>query len=331
MPARADDIIAFDGWLSHALESGAVAVVSHRNGDMDTIGSACALASLIGGRARACGLHLSTIARSVVESTGADFLKIDAQRPVWPRELGGVIIVDAADIGQTGVDLPDVPLCIIDHHDAGEDNKLGEGDLLLRWQTCSTTEIIHAWAEHSCPERLDETTCRLLLAGIITDTGRFRHANSDALGAASALAKIGGIDYASFIEEMESVELNHSQKVSIAKALSRVQTIEAGKWFLMYTRAGTNEGIVARSLISAGADVALVHRNIEGECRMTARASRKATQANLHLGEMMQDMVSRSGGEGGGHAGAAGWTGAIDAVDATSGFIALLSALTRDD
>jgi len=64
MPARAADIAAFDSWLSLALESGAVAVVTHRNGDMDTVGSACALASMIGSRARACGVHLSTIART---------------------------------------------------------------------------------------------------------------------------------------------------------------------------------------------------------------------------------------------------------------------------
>ncbi len=330
MPARAADIAAFDSWLSLALESGAVAVVTHRNGDMDTVGSACALASMIGSRARACGVHLSTIARTIVNSNGADFLRMDSERPVWPRELGGIIIVDAADPGQVGLELPEVPLCIIDHHDAGEELELGPGDLLIRWQTCSTTEIIHAWAEQSCPDRLDEVACSLLLAGIITDTGRFRHADSGALAAASALSLKGGIDYASFIEDMESIELNHSQKVSIAKALSRVNTTEAGPWFLMYTRAGTNEGIVARSLISAGADVALVHRHIEGNCRLTARASRRATLANLHLGEMMQDMVSRSGGEGGGHAGAAGWTGAIDSVDATSGFIALLSALRRN-
>jgi len=125
---------------------------------------------------------------------------------------------------------------------------------------------------------------------------------------------------------MESVELNNSQRVAIAKALSRVQTLDAGKWFLSYTRAGTNEGIVARALISAGADVALVCRRIQGESRLTARASRGATRDGVHLGELMQQMVTRSGGEGGGHAGAAGWTGKIDETDATSGFIALLMA-----
>ena len=94
--------------------------------------------------------------------------------------------------------------------------------------------------------------------------------------------------------------------------------------FLSHTRAGTNEGIVARSLISAGADIALVCRRHQGQTRLTARATAKTTAAGLHLGEMMERMVQRSGGEGGGHAGAAGWTGDIDETDARSGFIALL-------
>ena len=123
---------------------------------------------------------------------------------------------------------------------------------------------------------------------------------------------------------MESVELNTSQRVAIAKALSRVETLDTGRWFLSHTRAGTNEGIVARSLISAGADIALVCRRHQGQTRLTARATAKTTAAGLHLGEMMERMVQRSGGEGGGHAGAAGWTGDIDETDARSGFIALL-------
>ena len=165
----------------------------------------------------------------------------------------------------------------------------------------------------------------------MTDTGRFRHANADALATAGRLAGDAQIDFSTFIEEMESVELNNSQRVAITKALSRVQTLDAGRWFLSYTRAGTNEGIVARSLITAGADIALVSRRSQGETRLTARACRAATREGIHLGRLMQKMVERSGGEGGGHAGAAGWTGPIDDTDATSGFISILMRNQGDE
>ena len=321
---RVDDMERLNQWIGAAIKRGAVAVLTHRNGDMDTVGSACALANIIGPNARACGIHLSTMARAMIGKTNADFLILDDQSPSWPRNLGGVIIVDAAGPSQPGIELPDVPKCIIDHHSAGESFDLTDLDLEINWDTCSTAEIIYSWAEKYALTRIDIQSRMLLLAGIITDTGRFRHANAEALTIAGRLATDTEIDYASLIEDMESVELNNSQRVAITKALSRVQTLDAGRWFLSYTRAGTNEGIVARTLISAGADIALVSRRSNGETRLTARACRAATSDGIHLGLLMQKMVERSGGEGGGHAGAAGWTGPIDHTDATSGFISLL-------
>ncbi len=318
-------------WIGESIKRGAVAVLTHRNGDMDTVGSACAIANIIGPKARACGVHLSTMARTMVAKTGADFLVMDANQPTWPRNLGGVIIVDAAGPNQPGIQIPDVPKCIIDHHSAGESFEIKQSDLEINWNTCSTAEIIQLWAETYAPNRIDNQSRMLLLAGIITDTGRFRHANAGALSSAGRLADEANIDFSEFIEDMESVELNNSQRVAIAKALTRVETLDAGRWFLSYTKAGTNEGIVARTLISAGADIALVCRRIKGETRLTARANRSATRDGVHLGQLMQNMVERSGGEGGGHAGAAGWTGKIDQIDATSGFISLLMASQGDD
>ncbi|MEE2747243.1 MAG: DHH family phosphoesterase [Candidatus Thermoplasmatota archaeon] len=322
--ARVDDMERLNHWIGSSIKRGAIAILTHKNGDMDTVGSACALANIIGKNARPCGIHMSTIAKSIVSKSKSDFLILDTDSPTWPRDLGGLIIVDAAGPSQLGISIPDVPKCVIDHHSAGGSFDIGESDLEINWGTCSTAEIIYSWAEKYAEHRISTETRMLLLAGIITDTGRFRHANSHALGVASRISEDPKIDFSSFIEEMESIELNHSQRVAITKALSRVQTLDAGKWFLSHTRASTNEGIVGRSLIAAGADIALVCRRLPGETRLTARASRSATVGGIHLGEMMRKMVERSGGEGGGHAGAAGWTGSIDDVDATSGFISIL-------
>ncbi len=322
--SRVDDLESFNRWISEAIKRGAIAIVTHRNGDMDTIGSACALANVIGHSARACGIHMSSIARAMLKKTGTDFLIMDPRQVSWPRNLGGVIVVDAAGPSQLGIELPDVSKCVIDHHSAGDPFDFREGDLYINWDTNSTAEIVLSWIEYTTAERLNHETRQLLLAGIITDTGRFRHANADALLAAGRLASVEGFVFSQFIEEMESVELNKSQRVAIAKALSRVETLDTGRWFLSHTRAGTNEGIVARSLISAGADIALVCRRHQGKTRLTARASAKTTSGGVHLGSLMEKMVDRSGGEGGGHAGAAGWSGSIDETDARSGFISIL-------
>tara|TARA_B100000700_G_C14991702_1_gene831669 strand:+ start:437 stop:1438 length:1002 start_codon:yes stop_codon:yes gene_type:complete len=325
--SKVDDIEALNQWITASIKQGAIAIVTHRNGDMDTVGSACSLANIIGPSARACGIHLSTIARTMLKKTKSDFMIFDSERIAWPRNLGGVIIVDAAGPSQLGLELPQVSKCVIDHHSAGEPFDMNDGDLYINWDTNSTAEIILCWAEKYAAERIDASTRQLLLAGIVTDTGRFRHAKSEALLAAGRLASSEGFVFSEFIEEMESVELNNSQRVAIAKALTRVETLDTGRWFLSHTRAGTNEGIVARSLISAGADIALVCRRHQEYTRLTARASAKSTREGIHLGSMMEKMVERSGGEGGGHAGAAGWTGTIDETDARTGFIAILMNL----
>jgi len=243
---RESDLVALNNWITGAMKRGAIAVVSHKNGDMDTIGSACALAQILGVKARACGIHMSTLASAMLETTKSDFTKMEAGNEQWPRELGGIIVVDAAGPSQIGMKLPDAPLCIIDHHSAGSEFDLKPTDIEIVWATSSTAEIILNWAESFAIDRMDHISKKMLLAGIIADTGRFRHADEGALSAAARLVADGGIDYAQFVESMESVELNHSQRVAIAKALTRVETIDAGKWFLSHTRAGTNEGIVAK-------------------------------------------------------------------------------------
>ena len=60
--ARIDDL---KPWIT-TLEDGAIAVLSHKNGDMDTIGSATVLASWIGSRARATGIHADKVSRRLL-------------------------------------------------------------------------------------------------------------------------------------------------------------------------------------------------------------------------------------------------------------------------
>ena len=103
-------------WIAKASESGAVPVLTGRNGDMDTIGSAIALASS-NPNLMACGLHIGKLAKRLCSEMNAPFRKL-AKEPSWPAKIGGIIIVDAASESQTGVEIPEgVPICVIDHHD----------------------------------------------------------------------------------------------------------------------------------------------------------------------------------------------------------------------
>ncbi len=314
-------------WIARAVENGAVPVLTGRNGDMDTIGSAIALASS-NPNLMACGLHIGKLAKRLCTEMNAPFRKL-AKEPSWPAKIGGIIIVDAASEAQTGVEIPKgVPICVIDHHDTC-DWDFSEDDLEIRNDARATTQIVFQYLKDKSPTSLTDQVRKLLLAGLITDTGRFKHADKASLECASEILDGARFEYQEFVEYVQREEINSSERGAILKALSRCQSTECGVWNLVHTHAGIHEGKVAGILIQTGAEVALVSRFRDGETRLTARAPRSSTINGVHLGEMMQQLTETLGGEGGGHDGAAGWTGKSDRVAAESAFINLLAKTRR--
>lgn len=328
--AQQADLDAFHAWLSAACERGPVPVLTGKNGDMDTVGSAIALASSHP-RLMACGIHLGRTAKRVVEELQAPFRKIADERTGWPQSMGGIIIVDAAAPGQVGVMLPDgVPLCIIDHH-ATSDWVLSEHDISLQWDVRATTQIIDLYLQKYSPKTRTDDVRKMLLAGLITDTGRFRHADAGAFHSAHALLDNSSIDYASFLQFIETETTSPSERGSMLRGLSRAKSIDSGKWNIVHTYSGTLEGRLASMLVGTGAEIALVSRFRDGQTRLTARAPRSSTQQGVHLGNLMAAVAERIGGEGGGHDGAAGWSGKADRIAAESAFIAQVAIATRKE
>ena len=310
-------------WLDAAIERGAVPVLTGQNGDMDTIGSAIALAA-IHPSLLACGLHLGRVAKRLVEEMKAPFRKIATHGTVFPDQLGGIIIVDAAAPSQVGIDLPEVPRLIIDHH-ATNGWKLRDGDYMMQWDVRATTEMVAAYMFQHAKEALSSPVRKMLLAGMITDTGRYRHADQSSFAITSKLLEDSDFDYAEFCDYIERETTSPSERGSLLRGLGRTKHHDAGDWSLVTTHAGTLEGRLAAMLLGTGCDVSLVSRHREGETRLTARATRTSTQKGVHLGEIMDSIAKQHGGDGGGHNGAAGWTGKVDRIRAESAFIAQLT------
>ena len=324
------ELQTFDKWLKDACNNGAVPVVTGKNGDMDTIGSAVAL-SAAHPNMMACGLHLGRTAKRMVESLKAPFRKLSEHQTVWPKNIGGIVIVDAAAPGQVGITLPkDVPICILDHHSTC-DWVLGENDLLLQWNVRATTQIVDEYLSNYTPESRTPVVRKMLLAGLLTDTARFRHADKGAFQTAVNLLQDDDIDYASFLESVETDSTSPSERGSLLRGLERAKSIDSGPWNIVHTYSGTLEGRLASLLIGTGAEISLVSRFRDGVTRMTARASRHTTQSGIHLGEIMAQVAQQIGGEGGGHDGAAGWSGKTDRIAAESSFIAQVALIPRSE
>ena len=328
--SKVEQLVALHEWLNDACSRGAVPVLTGKNGDMDTIGSAIALSS-INSSMMAGGLHLGRVAKKVVNKLQAPFRKMSAQNPAWPVSLGGIVVVDAASPGQVGIVLPEgVPLCILDHH-ATTDWQLNEGDINLQWNVRATTQIVSDYLHKFHPSALSTPVRKMLLAGLITDTGRFKHADLGAFQTSVDLLSDQAIDYAAFLQFVETEITTPSERGSLIRGLSRCNSIEAGPWNLVHTNSGTLEGRLASLILGTGAEVSLVSRFRDGETRLTARAPRSSTELGVHLGDIMQKVAEQIGGEGGGHDGAAGWSGKSDMVRAQSAFISHLTQTKRKE
>ena len=322
-----DDLDSLHNWLTSAAEQGAIAIICGSNGDMDTIGSALSLASAFP-QAMACGVGISKIAKRMIAQTEAPFLQLSDGAPMWPKKLVAVVCVDAAAPSQIGLTLPDVPFAIIDHHDTNS-WEVGEKDLMIRGNVSATTQIIFAYLQKYHPRCLSTEVRKLLLAGLITDTGRFKHANAETFRCVGELLMGSEIDYPRFLETFESDRMTDSERGAMAAGMQRMESKNAGEWYLMHTRVGANEGRMCNVLLAAGAEVALASRSRDGITRLTARAPRVSTAGGVHLGKIMESIAEKIGGDGGGHDGAAGWSGHVDRITAESAFIHALSGAKK--
>jgi len=196
---------------------------------------------------------------------------------------------------------------------------------MMQWNVRATTEMVATYMFEHANDALTPPVRKMLLAGMITDTGRFKHANTTSFEVTTKLLEGSDIDYAEFCEYIERENTSPSERGSLLRGLGRSKHHDAGDWSLVTTYAGTLEGRLASMLLGTGCDVSLVSRHREGETRLTARATRKATLRGVHLGSIMQEIAEQHGGDGGGHDGAAGWTGNVDRIRAESAFIAQLT------
>ena len=315
-------------WIKDKISLGVVPIITHRNGDMDTIASACALSQSLGINSRAMGVHVSKLAREVIDELQFEFTRMDANRVALPRTTSGIIIVDAGGPEQIGINLPEnIPICVIDHHaHTSDDWIISNQDIHINMPVCSTTQIIFDYITEYRLDSLDYRMRKLLLTGLITDTGHYRHADAMALKSASQM--LGEeIKHGDVLDLLRTSGLGRSVRIATLRSLKNVNVESAGDFVVAVTTCSTHEGTVAGSLIHAGADASIVTNTKVPGIRLTTRASHRAVENGLDMGSILSSLADSLGGEGGGHAGAAGWTTNVDNVEAISSILSRISAV----
>ena len=325
LKARIDDL---KPWIS-SLGDGAIAVLSHKNGDMDTIGSATVLAEWIGPRARATGLHADKVSKRMLQRTGTKFRSMDQRHPTLPRMLSGIIAVDTGGPSQIGIEIPEAtPIFVIDHH-ASSSDQWPEDTMLLSCDASSTCQIILESILQG-GGRIPLEWAEMMYAGIVTDTGRFKHGSENGHRSVVLLLDNSDLRPEDVLQTIEGDGLPMDQRNRILSSISSMEIHHCGGMIVATAKGGSHESRIATSLVSSGADASIVTKRLEdGNIRITARAPWRSIESGLDLGAIMTSLATAKGGQGGGHAGAAGWMGNANRREAIAFLLAEIGIQAR--
>jgi nanoRNase/pAp phosphatase (c-di-AMP/oligoRNAs hydrolase) len=271
-----------------------VLYLCHRNADPDAVGSSYALQQSFGGTVGAVD-DLSRTGAALAGILGARILINPSA-----EDYDLVVVVDTSVQQQLGCQHLQ-RYALVDHH---LDEGLRKGAIFYIQKPCkSTAEIVWTILKENA-----KTTGRKqalgLLAGMISDTGRFKRATPQAFQAAGEILEAGGFDYDEAIEAL-TLPTSISQRIAILKAASRTEILRRGDWLFASTSVNSFEGSAAMALVDLGADVALVAGRHADRVRISARCSREAARRGLNLAGILGEVGRAYGGDGGGHQAAA--------------------------
>lgn len=281
-------------WSAHISKYKKILYLGHRNADPDAIGSGFALQQAFGGTLGAVE-GVSKAGRALASAVGAE-LFLDP--PFDDFDL--VVVVDAS----VRLQLRHVQLsryAVVDHHlDRG---MLDGAEFYIQRPVNSTSEIVWKILKYA-GAAVSPQMALGLLAGIISDTGRFRRGSVGSFMAAAELLDAGGIDYEDALDVL-SIPTDISQRIATLRAASRMEMERIDNWVIATTDINSFEGSSAMALVELGADIAFAAGKHEGISRVSGRASREAVRAGINLARILAEVAEAHGGEGGGHKAAA--------------------------
>jgi phosphoesterase RecJ-like protein len=290
------------------IKSGRTLVLSHRNADIDALGSSIALALMFPNVTVGAVESLSRGAQNLLRNfEGRLEVLVDPPVDDDMAPYDRIVFVDTAN--PTQVEPYDRFLSsaiVIDHHVENHALASVNPRYVCDATSPSCAQLVHRLAMDAGAE-VGRDAALALVAGILADTERFRIAPNSALRDALAIMDEGELELIDVIAAIERPVYERSQVIANLKAARRLEHFVVGPFILARTRVGAFEASVARHLVAMGADVALVASEDGGTISVTGRASRRALDAGFHLGMFFQTLAERTGGDGGGHRGAAGF------------------------
>ena len=270
-------------------------ISTHARADIDAISSAYAVSSVFPNSVIAVPDELNESAAALAVELG---IKFEVVKSLDKSKFDGMIVTDTSAYSLLKDSREWKVVLIIDHHRAEGRDMKSESEIIEE-QSPSCAELV----ANILPKITDKKIAFALVCAIISDTARFKSGRKETFETLAKLLEIAEAGYQEVLKFGEP-ELELDRKIAIIKAFQRMDYQIIDKYIVATSEVSSNEGDASAAL-SEVVDVAFVasFREIENECRVSARA-RKHVTVPLH--EVMKSVAMRYGGNGGGHPKAAG-------------------------
>lgn len=311
--------VAIEALVARLTPGMTVALSTHINADGDGCGSEVALAHLLRQRGVTCRIVNPTPWPTMFDFLLEGGIEDASARGVAALQgIDALVVLDINDVRRVGgladaVRALTVPVCVIDHHVAGD---VPIGDIVVADTTvCATGELVYDVALTLGLE-LTPYIARALYCAILTDTGSFRFSNTSprAHAIAAELLNVGVDPEEMYRRIYAQVSVGRMELLRDALGSLNVDaelglawiSVEAGVMERYDVTSEELDGIVEHPRSIAGTRLALFFRDLGyGKVKVSFRST----------GAVDVQRLARTYG-GGGHAKASGamLTGALDEV-----------------
>ena len=274
-----------------------IVVVVHAHADLDSVGSAVALATALDS-----SVDVATPS-SVKSKAGALLERVPVVSDPDLSSYDLQVVVDAPSRQRVSPLDPaenDVPLVLIDHHEP-DDLQAHASASYVDTSAPATALLVAELLEASTWE-ISPAAAEALAAGVLDDTGFRAVVMPEAQ--AQTLQLLERVDDSNTLADLWDAEPCWGERMATAKAVVRADGHKAGETILLVSRVGGEETAAAHALLDGNADIAVVI-SVRGErTRVVARTADAMTGEVALPEDVLRPLAEQFGGDGGGHASA---------------------------
>ncbi len=214
---------------------------------------------------------------------------------------------------------------LIDHHPMQEGAPY---DHMLVDATASSASEIVSRIFSDLDVTMEAQTAQAILLGIMFDSQHLLIAKEKTLREVVRL-----LDKGASLDDARSLlrsPPDYGEVLAKLKSAKRLKLYKLGSWVAVTTTVGSFQSNVARSLVSMGADLAIVSGETGHETRGSLRANQRFWEATkIHLGTDVAAAIAKETGIGGGHPTAASFTCSMPEDKAAESALAMVASLLK--